>query len=256
MENKVALVTGGAVGIGKGIACELAKAGYDVAISYYESEKHAHDVCKELKSMGVRAMPIQADLSCCEGVDKLFREFSDNFARLDVFVNNSGITKKMPFLETTEETFDSICDLDLKGSFFCIRNAAKRMANNHTRGSIIVISSNNYKAHFADVSVYGSVKAGLTKLAEHAAIELAEYGIRVNTIAPGWTDTGAARLDDKQSTFYKIPLQRWCTPAEIGQTVLFLSSEAAASITGATLVMDGGALLVSDKMEKYRKVHI
>lgn len=251
MDNKVALVTGGATGIGRGIAIEFAKAGYDVAISYYGNEQKSLEVCELIKSFGVRAINIKADLSNLDGVNKLFHEFSQNFKRLDVFINNSGITKKSPFLETTEEMFDSMCDLNLKGSFFCIQYAAKYMSDNNIKGSIVVISSNNYKAHFADVSVYGSVKTGLTKFAEHAAIELAKYGIRVNTIAPGWTDTGAARLDDKQSTFYKIPLKRWCTPEEIGKTALFLSSEYAESITGATLVIDGGALLVSDKAEKY-----
>lgn len=251
MNNKVALVTGGATGIGKGIAIELAKAGYDVAISYCNSKEQANGVCEQLESMGVRAVPIKADLTRCEGINTLFTVFSQNFDRLNVFVNNSGITKKSSFLATTEDTFDLLCDLNLKGSFFCMQNAAKLMVENKIQGSIVVISSNNYKAHFADVSVYGSIKTGLTKLAEHAAIELARYGIRVNSIAPGWTDTGAARLDEKQSTFYKIPLKRWCTPEEIGKTVLFLSSEYAASITGATLVMDGGAVLVSDKLEKY-----
>ena len=116
---------------------------------------------------------------------------------------------------------------------------------------MVVISSNNYKAHFADVSVYGSLKAGLTKMAEHIAIELAQYKIRVNTIAPGWTDTGASRLDEKESTFYKIPLQKWTTSDEIADAVIYLASQSAISITGATLVIDNGALLVSDKRERY-----
>lgn len=114
-----------------------------------------------------------------------------------------------------------------------------------------MISSNNDRAHFANASAYGVIKAGLSKLAEHAAIELASYGIRVNVIAPGWTDTGEARMVQKEDTFYKIPLKRWCTPKEIGQAVLFLCSDMAHSITGTRLVMDGGALLLSDKPEKY-----
>ena len=101
------------------------------------------------------------------------------------------------------------------------------------------------------MSVYGSAKTAASKLAEHMAIELAQYNIRVNTIAPGWTDTGASRLDDKESTYYKVPLQKWVDVKEISETVLYLDSDAAKSITGATIVMDNGALLVSDKREKY-----
>lgn len=89
------------------------------------------------------------------------------------------------------------------------------------------------------------------KMAEHAAIELAKYGIRVNTIAPGWTDTGAVRLDKKEDTYYKVPLQKWVSPEEIAKAVEYLSSDAASSITGITLTIDNGALLVSDKRERY-----
>ena len=181
----------------------------------------------------------------------MFSEFKKHFNRLDVFINNAGITEKSAFLETTEEMFDKMCDVDFKGAYFCTQNAAKIMIDNNIEGSIIMISSNNAYAHFADVSVYGSVKAAMTKMAEHIAIELAKHKIRVNTIAPGWTDTGAARLDAKEETYYKIPLCKWVEPEEIAQTALFLSSSSANSITGATIVMDNGALLVSDKRERY-----
>ena len=125
------------------------------------------------------------------------------------------------------------------------------MVENNTKGNMIVISSNNAKAHFADVSVYGSAKTAAGKMAEHAAIELAKYGIRVNTIEPGWTQTGADRLDNQEETYYKIPLKKWATVEEIGKTVIFLDSDAAASITGTSILIDNGACLVSDKRERY-----
>ena len=170
-------------------------------------------------------------------------------------MNNAGVTKKSPFLETPEKIFDLMVNVDYKGAYFCMQRAASIMVERGIKGSMILISSNNARAHFADVSVYGSVKAAIQKAAEHMAIELAKYGIRVNTIAPGWTDTGSSRLDDKESTFYKVPMQRWTTPDEVGRAVLYLASESAASITGDTLVIDGGALLVSDKCEKYGFYH-
>lgn len=249
--NKVALVTGAGTGIGRVIAVKLAQNGYDVALHYNGSADGAETALKEILNTGRKAVAIRADFSKVSEINKLFSEFSKYFSRLDLFVNNSGITKKSAFLETDEETFDLMCDVNLKGSYFCMQNAAKLMVDKNIAGNMVVISSNNYKAHFADVSVYGSLKAGLTKLSEHIALELAKYNIRVNTIAPGWTDTGAARLDEKESTFYKIPLKKWAEPEEIADTVLFLASSAAKSITGATIVLDNGALLLSDKAEKY-----
>ena len=101
------------------------------------------------------------------------------------------------------------------------------------------------------VSVYGAVKAAEEKFAEHAAIELAKYKIRVNIIAPGWTDTGAKRLGKKEDSFYKIPLQKWAEPSEIADAAIYLSSDSARSITGAKLIIDNGASLVADKRELY-----
>jgi len=244
-------VTGGAVGIGRSIALTFAKNGYDVAISYRSSMENAEEVVSEIESMGRKAIMINADISKYEDIVNMFCEYKKYFDSLEVFVNNAGVTEKSHFLETTEELFDKICDVDFKGAYFCIQEAAKYMIEKNTHGSIIVISSNNAIAHFADVSVYGSVKRAVTKLAEHIAVELAKYKIRVNTIAPGWTDTGADRLDDKESTYYKIPLQKWVDAEEISETVLYLDSRAARSVTGATIVMDNGALLVSDRREKY-----
>ena len=249
--SKTAFVTGGGTGIGKGIALWLAKCGYDVAISYYGSAAGAEDTVNGIEDMGRKAVAIKANIGDVSAIRRMFQEYRKHFNTLDLFVNNAGITKKAPFLETEEELFDQICSVDYKGAFFCVQKAAKMMAEQRTKGSIVLISSNNATAHFADVSVYGSVKAAAAKMAEHAAIELAQYGIRVNTVAPGWTDTGAARLDAKEETYYKVPLQKWTTVEEIAKTVEFLASEGAESITGTTIVVDNGALLVSDKRERY-----
>lgn len=247
----VAFVTGGASGIGASIALTFAKNGYDVAISYLGSHAKAETVAAEIRAMGRTCAIIKADISKYAEVEVMFEEFKKSFDRLDVFVNNAGVTKKSAFLEATEADFDEICDVDFKGAYFAMQNAAKLMIEKGIQGNIIAISSNNAIAHFADVSVYGSVKAALSKLVEHIAIELAKYRIRANTIAPGWTDTGAGRLDAKEETYYKIPLNKWAEPSEISETCLFLVSPAAKSITGTTIVIDNGALLVSDKRERY-----
>lgn len=201
--------------------------------------------------MGRKGIAIYGDLNHPSQIPFMFDTYRKEFGSLNVFVNNAGVTRKAAFLETTEELFDNICNVDYKSAYFCIQHAAKIMVEDHTKGSIVLISSNNAKAHFADVSVYASVKLAAIKMAEHAAIELAKYGIRVNSIAPGWVDTGAARLDRKEETYYKVPLQKWAESEEIAKAVEYLSSEAATSITGITLTIDNGALLVSDKRERY-----
>lgn len=247
----VAFITGGASGIGKNIALTFAKNGYDVAISYRSSVEEISAVAAQIEAMGRKCVVLKADLSKYDDILNMFEEFRKSFDRLDVFVNNAGVTKKSAFLETTERDFDEICNVDFKGAYFCMQHAARIMVEKQIQGNIIAISSNNATAHFADVSVYGSVKTALTKLVEHVAIELAKHKIRANTIAPGWTDTGAKRLGEKEDTYYKIPLNKWVEPSEISDTCLFLVSPAAKSITGATIMMDNGAVLVSDKRERY-----
>lgn len=250
-QGKVVFVTGGAFGIGKAISLGFAEAGYDVAFSYRGSVEGAKEVECEIRKMNRKVFSVQADLSKLSDIDKMFVQFSEHFDRLDVFVNNAGVTEKAFFTETTEEQFDKICNVDFKGAYFCSQKAAKLMIDREIEGSIIMISSNNAIAHFAEVSVYATMKAAMNKMAEHMAIELARHRIRVNTIAPGWTDTGASRLDAKEETYYKVPLQKWVEPSEIADTAIFLASPSAKSITGATIVMDNGALLVSDKRERY-----
>ncbi len=250
-KNKTVLVTGGGTGIGSGIAIEFAKAGYDVAVSYCGSKEGAEKTVAEIERCGQKGFAVKADVSNLDEIDSMFYKVTEKFSHIDVFVNNAGITEKADFLHTTPELFDKICNVDYRGAFFCIQRAAQLMADSKTKGSIILISSNNAVAHFADVSVYASAKSAAEKAARHAAIELAKYGIRVNTIEPGWTDTGAARLDSKEETYYKVPLKKWTTPEEIGKMAVFLVSDAAASVTGAVILADNGAHLVSDKRERY-----
>jgi NAD(P)-dependent dehydrogenase (short-subunit alcohol dehydrogenase family) len=248
---KTVLVTGAGIGIGRQIALEFAKEGYDVAIHYNSSREKAQKVLEEIQNMGRRCIMIQGDLSkpkiIGEVVDKALMEFG----KLDVYVNNAGITRKCPMPDMTEEFFDELYAVDLKSAYFGVQRAANSMAKSGVKGSIVIISSNHAFLQFGDCSCYGIMKTALVKLGRHAAVEYAKYGIRVNVIAPGWTDTGEKRLDEKESTWYKIPLKRWCTPEEIGKAALFLSSDWASSITGSCLVIDGGANLQSDKPEKY-----
>jgi NAD(P)-dependent dehydrogenase (short-subunit alcohol dehydrogenase family) len=249
--QKTALVTGAGIGIGRGIALELAKAGYDVAIHYNSSGVKAEKVLEEIEQLGQKAVGIQGDLSKPGQIQTVVEKSLDEFGKLDVYVNNAGITRKCPMEQMTENFFDELCAVDLKSAYFGVVTAANSMAKSGTKGSIIIISSNHAFLQIPECSCYGILKTGLVKLGRHTAIEYAKYGIRVNVIAPGWTDTGESRLGIKEASYYRLPLKRWCSTEEIGKTAVFLCSEAAASITGACLVMDGGASLLSDLAEKY-----
>lgn len=251
MERKKAIVTGAGTGIGQGIAIALGKAGYDVVVHYHSSARGAEETCRQLRELGAEAWPVQADLSRGEGVDTLFRQALDKLGTLDLYVNNSGITRKSDFLETTEHFFDEMVSVDLKSAYFCVQAAAKAMTADQKKGSIVIITSNNGLQQRPNLSVYGTLKAALIKLARHAAMELAKYGIRVNAIAPGWTATPRTLERDQETTYSTIPLKRWCQPEEIGQMVLFYASDAAASITGNCIVADGGAGLQCDAPEYY-----
>ena len=219
--SKNALVTGAGTGIGRAIALELAKAGYDVGLHCNASRDGAESAAAEIRALGRRAEVYAADLSDLDAIGGMFEAF-----RKDYYA------------------------VDFRAPYFCMQRAAKMMVEQGS-GNIVAIASNNAYCQFARASAYAAMKAGLVKMVRSIGLEMSRYGIRVNAIAPGWTDTGAARLDAKESTYYKIPLRRWVQPEEVGQTVLFFDSPAAASITGVTLVMDGGAQLLSDKGEKY-----
>ncbi len=250
-EGKAALVTGAGMGIGRAAALTLAEAGYDVTVHCNGSVERAQAVRRDILAMGRRCEIVRADLSRPEEAAALFERHEALFGRLDVFVANAGLTVKGRFEEMRAEEIDRVFSVNFRGTYLCIQRAAALMRKCGARGSIVVISSNHYRMHHPLCSVYASLKAGLNKMAEHAALEYGKYGIRVNVIAPGWTDTGEARLGEKEPTYYHIPLRRWCRPEEIGQAALFLSGPWAGSITGAVLTMDGGASLMSDSLDKY-----
>lgn len=248
---KVALITGAGVGIGKGVALEMARAGYDIALHYNGSKEQAQAVQQEILALGPRCEILGADLTDLAGLRGMFRAFEESFGRLDVFVGNAGLTLKGCLEDMEERDFDLMCALNWKGNYFGIQEAANLMKRQGTGGSIVLISSNHAFMQHPLCSCYGALKAALNKLCKSAGVELGKYGVRVNAIAPGWTDTGAQRLGAPEDSYYHIPLRRWCTPQEVGQAALFLSGPWAGSITGITLTMDGGASLQTDSLDKY-----
>ena len=248
---RAALVTGAGSGLGRGIARTLACAGYDVAIHTGSNEERARSLADELKALsGRRVEVIVADFSKSGGAEELFKQYP--YDRLDIFVNNAGVTMGAPILKMTDEIFDTVSNINWKNAYFCVQQAAKLMIDKEIKGNIVIISSNNHAMNWNGISIYATVKEALVKFTKHAAMEFAQYGIRVNCIAPGWINTGEARLErHKTSSLKGIPLKRWVEPSEIGEWILFMSSPAAASLTGDTIELDGGVRIMSGAPESY-----
>lgn len=243
MYRKTALVTGAGRGIGRAIAIELAKNGYDVGVNYFHSRERAMEVCRIIGECGGKAVPICADVSDFQQLNQMFDSFFEEFPSIDLLVNNAGISKFYPFLEVTEEQWEEITRTDWKGAFFCTQRAAQNMISQNKSGVIINISSNHADGCWPNANIYAPTKAALTKFGRNAAMELAPYGIRVITAAPGYTDVGWDKSDPIHRAAPKIPLKRFAQPEEIARIIAFLASDACAYMTGNCVTIDGGSLL-------------
>ena len=249
LKNKVALVTGARRGMGKSHALALASQGASVVVTDIDLAE-CEAVVKEIKSGNNReAACFKMDVSKKEDVDRVFDEIVKKFGRLDILVNNAGIFSPKPALELTEADWYKTVDINLKGEFFCAQRAAKEMAKNKW-GRIINISSiasSGVGVGFAGAAHYAASKGGIIGMTETLAVEWAPLGINVNAIAPGAIDTpmvAAAQMSKEalDATLAGIPLKRIGRPEEVSAAVVFLASEEASYITGATFYIDGGWL--------------
>ena len=243
MEQKNALVTGAGRGIGRAIALELGANGYAVGVNYLHSKAGAQAVCDEIIAQGGKAMPLQADVGKNAQLSAMFEEYIAAFGPIDLMVNNAGLSKFYPFLEVTEEQWQELTFSDWKGAFFGTQYAARNMVEHGKQGVIINISSNHVDGCWPQANIYGPTKAALTKFGKSAAMELAPYGIRVITVAPGYTDVDWPKNHPVQLAKPRIPLKRFAEPQEIAKIVAFLASDACSYMTGNCVTIDGGALL-------------
>lgn len=242
LENRFALVTGASKGVGKGIALELARQGASVAVNYHSDAAGAEATVAEIAAAGRRAFSVRADVGSKHDVDEMFDRVLAGFGRLDILVNNAGIQTWKPLLELTEEEWDRVLDVNLKGCFLCTQRAARAMKD-AGGGSIVNIGSGCNKWPFPNLVNYTASKGGIEQFTKVAAVELGPCRIRVNCVAPGAVEIERTKQEagDYAGTWSRLtPMRRIGLPSDVAAAVAFLCEDRAEFITGQTLWVDGG----------------
>ena len=241
MSEKLALVTGASRGIGKACAIELAKAGYDIAVNYAGNVEAANKTVEELKALGVQAEAFKFDVSDQEAAAKGVDEVLAKFGRIDVLVNNAGITRDGLFMRMSAENWNAVINTNLSSAFYVSQPVVKVMMKQRS-GAIVNMSSVVGVSGNAGQANYSAAKAGLIGLTKTLAKELGSRGIRVNAIAPGFINTDMTKdLDTSKFTDF-IPLKRLGEPEDIAKAVKFLAVDAD-YVTGQVLEVDGGLII-------------
>jgi 3-oxoacyl-[acyl-carrier protein] reductase len=256
LEGQVALVTGGGQGIGKAIAMRFAREGADIALIDVNIQ-NARATAEEIGDLGRRAVSSHTDVSDVNAVQAAVAEVVSHMGRLDVLVNNAGVEKRAPFLEIKAADWQRQMDVNLSGTFYCSQAAAREMAKRQY-GRIVNISSVAGLIGPIDLAAYGAAKAGIVGLTRAAALDLADFGITVNAIAPGPVETelmlGVWTAEALRERPQHGAIARFGTVDEIAAAALFLASPHSGFITGITLPIDGGASSAGAYMvEKYRR---
>lgn len=241
-ENKIVLVTGAGRGIGASIARRFASEGAEVIVNYSGNDEAAQKTVDEITATGGQSQKYKCSVNDSESVKVMIDEIIKEFGRIDILVNNAGITKDGLMLRMTDEDFDRVIDVNLKGTFNCTKYVSKYMLKQKS-GKIINISSVVGLSGNAGQVNYSASKAGIIGIMKSAAKELSSRGITVNAVAPGYVDTDMTKVlsDNIRNEILKnIPLQRMGNVEDISNCVAFLASEDASYITGQVISVDGG----------------
>ena len=242
---KVALITGATRGIGKQIALELASQGYDIALNYRKQNEELEALKKEIESKNVKCLTVYGDVSNYEDVENFIKEIIKEFGKIDVLVNNAGITKDMLLMRMKKEDFESVIDVNLIGTFNVTKNVIPYMMKSRN-GKIVNISSVVGISGNAGQTNYSASKAGIIGFTKSLAKEVASRNINVNAIAPGFikTDmTDVLKDEVKEEISKTIPLKRMGEAKDVANLVKFLVSEESNYITGQVINVDGGMLM-------------
>ena len=242
MEEKQVFVTGGTRGIGKAIALKYAENGYNIVINYVSDKTNVDEIKKEFSKYGVESLVVKADVSKAEEVDRAVKQAIDKFGKIDVLVNNAGITRDTLLMRMKEEDFDKVIEINLKGTFLVTKAVTPYMMKKRN-GKIINLSSVVGVTGNAGQSNYSASKAGIIGFTKSIAKELASRNIRANAVAPGFIDTDMTSVlseDIKANINAQIPMKRMGTAREIANVVYFLGNEESSYITGQVINIDGG----------------
>jgi len=248
LKNKVALITGARRGMGRAHALALAKYGAKVVVTDI-SQEECQQVVEEIKKQGGQALALKLDVTKKQEVEEVIKKAVKEFGGLDILVNNAGIAEFKPFLAITEQEWDKILDINLKGQFLCAQAAARQMKE-QGGGTIVNIASvamGQQGIGSPNIAHYCASKGGIAAMTEALAVELAQFNIRINCIAPGLIETPmieTVKSDPKtfQAMLAQVPLRRAGKPEEVAELVAFLASDDSSYMTGSVVVIDGGWL--------------
>ena len=245
-EGTIALVTGGSAGIGRAVAIDLAAKGATVVINYNRSREGAEETLNVIREAGGKAAIVKADVSDPDEVDAMFAKIKKHFKKLDILVNNSGVTRDGYLMMMSREAFDTVIKTNLYGCYYCTQGAIRLMCAAKNGGAIVNISSTSGVVGQEGQANYSASKGAIVSFTKTVAKEYARHGIRANVVARGFIDTRMTQANRKlleEKYMQYIPMGRFGEPQEIANVVTFLASDLASYITGKTIVADGGLIM-------------